>query len=141
MLTVGLPLSGKSTWARRQLNAAIVNPDSIRLALHGQRFLAEAELWVWAMAYSMASALFLAGHQLVIVDATNVSDKRRREWVARFQHPPVSEVCLELFPTSPAECARRALARGDEAILPVIDRMAREWDLGWPADWGERPPG
>ncbi|KKK82651.1 hypothetical protein LCGC14_2801230, partial [marine sediment metagenome] len=42
ILTVGLPRSGKSTWARKQ-GHPIVNPDSIRLALYGEPFIEEAE--------------------------------------------------------------------------------------------------
>ena len=37
IVTVGLPRSGKTTWAREQ-GYPIVNPDSIRLSLHGKRF-------------------------------------------------------------------------------------------------------
>ena len=34
IVMVGLPRSGKTTWARKQ-GYPIVNPDSIRLAFHG----------------------------------------------------------------------------------------------------------
>src|SRR5258706_417694 len=50
IVMVGLPWSGKSTWAREQGNWPIVCPDEIRFALHGQRFIAEAEPWVWTIA-------------------------------------------------------------------------------------------
>jgi predicted kinase len=48
ILTVGLPRSGKSSWSRQQ-TFPVVNPDSIRLALHGLRFAPEAEPFVWAI--------------------------------------------------------------------------------------------
>lgn len=66
LVTVGLPRSGKSTWAKQQ-GAPVVNPDAIRLALHGQAFLQEAEPLVWVMAKYMVEALFLAGHSTVIL--------------------------------------------------------------------------
>lgn len=42
ILTSGLPRSGKTTWALKQ-SLSIVNRDAIRLALHGQPFIPEAE--------------------------------------------------------------------------------------------------
>jgi predicted kinase len=132
-ITAGLPRSGKTTWAREQ-GCPIVNPDSIRLALHGQRFAAVAEPFVWAIAYLMVSALFLAGHVRVIVDATNVSQKRRDEWFKRF-HTPDTDVEVHVIDTPPAECIRRAGELTDPYIVPVIERMAAEWDLPKPAGW------
>lgn len=132
---VGLPRSGKSTWARQQQGAAIVNPDSIRLALHGQRFVALAEAFVWASAHVMVGALFLAGNGVVIIDATNVTTRRRQEWegaAARWD----AAVEWEVIDTSPEECIRRARAEGDLEIIPVIERMAKEWDLYRPDSWG-----
>lgn len=41
ILTIGLPRSGKSTWAKQQ-GCPVVNPDSIRLALHGKAYIQEA---------------------------------------------------------------------------------------------------
>jgi predicted kinase len=125
-LTVGLPQSGKTTWARafsRQHGAPIVNPDSIRLALHGQPFIAQAEPFVWAIAKVMVAALFLAGHEIVIVDATNISRRRRDEWKS-----PRWERAFKGFETDPAECKRRAVENGRDDLLPVIDRMMSEYE-------------
>jgi predicted kinase len=124
IVTVGLPRSGKTTWARTT-GWPIVNPDSIRLALHGQRFYGPAEPFVWAMAYAMVEALRLAGHERIVVDATNVSAKRRAEWENRYP----GAVEWKVIETPPIECIRRAVAEKDDAIIPVIQRMADEWDL------------
>lgn len=120
--TVGLPRSGKSTWARRQAYP-VVNPDSIRLALHGQRFAAEAEPFVWAIAKVMVRSLFGAGHRHVILDATNMTRKRRAEWLSRewgtfFKH----------IDTDSPTCRQRAELEKDAEILPVIDRMEAEFE-------------
>jgi hypothetical protein len=68
ILTCGLPRSGKSTWARGQ-GVPVVNPDSVRLALHGQVYRKESENMVWAIAETMIRALFIArlgdAHQVV----------------------------------------------------------------------------
>ena len=125
ILTVGLPLSGKTTWVKEQ-GKPIVNPDSIRLALHGHRFLQSAEPFVWAIAYLMARALFLAGCKDVIVDATNISRARRDKWVERFADVEVSVVC---FDVSEKECITRAELDGDKKIIPIIRRMAKNRDF------------
>lgn len=122
VLTVGLPRSGKSTWAM-QTGFPVVNPDSIRYALHGQRFIPEAEPMVWAMARYMVRSLFIAGHSIVILDATNTKVHRREEWQAHEW-----ETFYKCFPTPAEECIRRALALDDSYIIPVIERMAAEWE-------------
>jgi predicted kinase len=117
--TVGLPRSGKTTWARSQ-SYPVVNPDSIRLVLHGQRFHGPAEPWVWAMARTMVRSLFLSGHDTVILDATNLTRKRRDEWQSKEWG-----TFFKIIKATPAECMERA---GDDAeIVPVINRMMAEY--------------
>lgn len=128
ILTVGLPRSGKTTWAKTQ-GVPIVNPDSIRLALHGQRFQAEAEPFVWAIAKVMVRSLFLAGHSTVILDATNTTKKRRDEWIdkaweTRFQH----------FIAPKEVCEARSVQMGDTYILPIIAKMAAQFEPLTPSE-------
>jgi predicted kinase len=122
ILTVGLPRSGKSTWARRQ-KAPIVSPDAIRLALHGQRFELLAEPFVWAVAKTMVRALFLAGHDTVIVDATNTTKTRRDEW-----RSGAWRIGFKVLETSASECLTRATLEQDGYIVPVIERMAKQFE-------------
>lgn len=126
ILTVGLPRSGKSTWARGR-GFPIVCPDAIRLALHGQTFEPRAEPMVWAIARVMVAALFEAGHERVILDACNTTEKRRGEWKDERWR-----VWFECFPTDAATCIQRAKATGREDITPVIERMAAQ--LEWPQE-------
>lgn len=128
IVCVGLPRSGKTTWSRfyaSKHGCAIVNPDSVRLAIHGQRFILEAEGFVWATVRAMVKALFLAGHELVIVDATNVTRKRRDDWKARGSE---WQTVFKVFDTPMSECLKRAQATEDTEIVPVIERMAGEWE-------------
>jgi predicted kinase len=122
ILTVGLPRSGKSTWAR-STGHPIANPDAIRLALYGQRFYQPAEPFVWSIAYLMVEALFKAGHDTVIVDATNTTSKRRDEWKSRFD-----DVKLQRFNAGAEVCIERAKTMGDSEIIREIERMAAEAD-------------
>jgi predicted kinase len=134
---IGLPRSGKSTEARK-LGHPIVNPDSIRVSLHGQRFFAPAEPFVWAVAHLMVDALFKAGHSHVILDACNTTHKRLDVWSKLCEENGV-EFQQFFVRTGPTECIRRAMQEGDREIIPVINRMADESDLmGLAAYWG--PP-
>lgn len=129
ILTIGLPRSGKTTWARSQ-DYPIVNPDSIRLALHGQRFSANAEPMVWVIAEIMVEALFKAGHTRVIVDATNNTAKRRNFWRDKFNDRVT--VVSKVFPSSAEGCIERAQIMKDEEIIPIIKRMDEQSD--WRGD-------
>ena len=122
VLMVGLPRSGKSYCAKR-MKHPIVCPDAIRLALHGQQFVASAEPMVWAVAKLMVASLFEAGHLIVILDACNGTKKRRAEWA----NESYRRVYLTV-PTPLEECATRARAEGRENLLPIIERMAASWE-------------
>ena len=122
--TAGLPYSGKTTWAKKQ-DSPIVCPDCIRIALHGHKFIPEAEEFVWAIAKKMVEALFLAGHNTVILDATNTTKERRDHWISSrwatnfHRIPTPKEICIE-----------RALSVDDMAIIPIIEKMAES--MGYP---------
>ena len=121
VLTVGFPYSGKSTWAREQ-RCPVVSPRAVRLAVHGQSFIKEAEPYVWMVARHMVAALFLAGHDRVIVDATNNTRKRREWW-----RSDKWRLAVQNFPVEAVECMRRAVEEaGDEEIVPEIQRMENE---------------
>jgi predicted kinase len=121
-MTVGLPRSGKTTYAH-VMTVPIVNPDSIRLALHGQRFISDAEPMVWAIARYMVIALFEAGHDEVILDATNTTVKRREEWV--------DKRWIRVFCPMTADkdtCLARAARLNDMEIVPIIEKMAAQFE-------------
>ena len=123
LILIGLPRSGKSSWAKEQRNMPMVNPDSIRLGLHGKRFESLAEPFVWATAMLMVRSLFLAGHDMVILDATNTTQKRRDFWKS-----DEWELKFKLFNTSKEVCIERAKKDGMEDLIPVIERMDKEFE-------------
>lgn len=132
MLTVGLPRSGKSTWARTQ-GVPVVNPDSIRLALHGSAFIGLAEPFVWAIAKVMVRALFLCGHDRVILDATNTTRKRRDEWKSQTWRRKFHEV-----PTEVGECLQRVRLAGDDEVDGLREAIIRMDENFEPVEPGER---
>ena len=121
VLLMGLPRSGKTIEATRlskERGWPMVNPDSIRLALHGQAFYGPAEDFIWAIAKLMVRSLFGAGHKVVILDSTNITRKRRDAWQSKEYDRALivveedKEVCLE---------------RAVEELKPVIERMFESW--------------
>lgn len=123
MLLIGLPRSGKSTWAKSQ-NHPVVNPDSIRLAIHGHAYIPKAEPLVWATAKIMVAALFLAGHNKVVMDATNLTEESRSKWLSDDW-----ECVYNAFHTPKEICIERAIASGTEYLIPVIEEMAVTMDI------------
>jgi predicted kinase len=102
---VGLPRSGKSTWANknyRRLRATIVSGDDVRRALGINRFDPKQEPEVQRILKIMVEALLLRG-QDVIIDETNHTKFRRLRWVGlaaggfcqlhyvQFDHPSMEE--------------------------------------------------
>ena len=128
-MTVGLPRSGKSTWAVSQ-TFPIVNPDSIRLALHGQPFIGSAEPFVWAIAKCMVEALFIAGHRNVILDATNTTRQRRDQWKSdnwkrkfvKFLGPIDKQTCIDRVIKSHFDDQHK------DNLIKAIDRMIETWE-------------
>ena len=121
ILTVGLPRSGKTTWAKKQ-GHPIVNRDAIRLALHGQAFIGASEDMVTAIESYMVKSLFLAGHDTVIVDATNLKEKYRKRW----EYLGSWTVTTHILTTSKEVCIQRAKDGDRDDLIPVIERMAAD---------------
>lgn len=128
ILLIGLPRSGKSTYARGH-GAPIVNPDSIRLAIHGHAFIGQSEILVWPIAMLMVRALFEAGHCEVILDATNTTKERRKFWKSKSWQVECKE-----FLTQADVCIARAGESGRFDLVPVIERMAATFE---PLEAGE----
>jgi len=122
IMLMGLPRAGKSMWARAS-GVPVVNPDSIRLAMHEQPYIKAAEPFVWAIAKTMVKALFLAGHDKVVLDATNTTRKRRDEWRDGDWAVRVHE-----FTASIDLCIQRAKSSNRDDLIPVIERMFENYE-------------
>jgi predicted kinase len=80
VVMVGVPGSGKSTYAREHFRV-IVSPDEIRLRDFGAAFDAKVERRVWRRAYAETRSLLAAGH-VTCFDATSVTRRRRARLTA-----------------------------------------------------------
>lgn len=121
---VGLPRSGKSTWAKKT-SLPIVNPDGIRLALTGRRWYGPIEHEVWATARTMVRALFWGGNKVVILDSTNFQQRARDTFIP-------SPDCIwkrrfVLFDTPADVCKERAKKTYPD-LCDIIDWFAEHWE-------------
>ena len=123
ILTVGLPRCGKSTWAKEQ-GIVVVNPDSIRLAIHGQRFDKEFENLVWYIAKVMVKSQFEYGEDTIIIDATNTTPFARAQWKSNNW-----ERKYKIFKPNPEICCSRAVDTLQMDIIPIINKMYQQWDI------------
>ena len=121
--TVGLPRSGKSTWADKwaaeKPNRVVVAADDFRLALHGTPWLAAAEPLIHATVKLAVRALLIRGFD-VVVDETNLTPGQKASWS---EIDPEAEFVL--FDATPEVCKQRAIDTGQDYLVPVIDRMSK----------------
>ncbi len=133
VVMVGLPRSGKSTVVDRDYLSqgyAVVCPDEVRRAIHGQRFVASAERWVWATVFTMVDALRRRGCR-VVVDACNVTREHRKPWVERGATFHVLHLNAQI-------CIDRVMAANESGHLDYEDAVRLEeaikrMDAAWEA--------
>lgn len=126
IILVGLPRSGKSTWAARQ-SFPIVCPDTARLAIHGQRYLQEREDEVATFTDQLVEYFLRQEHAAVVIDATHTTEKRRDHWR---QFESRAKLQFVFFDTPEGVC----LSRADDVLKPVIRRMAEQFEPLTPAE-------
>ncbi|MDX1673281.1 MAG: AAA family ATPase [Longimicrobiales bacterium] len=80
VVMIGLPASGKTTWAERNFRT-LVSPDRIRLEEFGTEFDEAIEDDVWSLAYGRTREA-LEADDVVCFDATSLSRTRRRRLLA-----------------------------------------------------------
>lgn len=122
ILLVGLPGSGKSTWARAQ-GLTVLSSDEMRLLLSGDETNQSIHSKVFgAMRYLLRKRVEL-GAGPTIIDATNLRRKDRKSWL-RFAAKLGAKVEAKYFDV-PLEVALER-NRGRQRVVPeeVIRTMA-----------------
>ena len=108
--------------------AIIVNRDAIRLTLYDERYIAEYENEVNTLEEFMVAAHFRYGYDIVIVDACHHKREYRDRW-HRIAKENGWEIRFRVVDTPAEECLRRAREKGDDYIIPVIEKQAGEADF------------
>ena len=115
---VGLPASGKSTYTEAHKECVVVSTDAIREELLGSAENQERGAEVFAEAHRRVAQALAEGHD-VIIDATNVIRKARKQWTAHNARHVAVYVA-----TDKEECKRRNAQRERVVSTEVIERMA-----------------
>ena len=130
-ITVGLPGSGKSTWAAKAQEAGwvdvIINPDKIREELTGDASDQSRNRDVWQLTYQRAEA-WLQADCKVLIDATFLTPKARKEPLALVEVPTAV-----WFNTPVDVCFERNLNRDRVVPEHAMERMKAQWSQCRPA--------
>ena len=130
ILTVGLPASGKSTWAKEQVarsqgNIKRVNRDDLR-AMIDPNWTKHKERFIIVVRNSIIADALSFGHD-VIVDDTNLQPAARANIEENF---PCNTIEYKVFDVPFDECMRRNALREGTARVPdeAMFRMKRDWE-------------
>lgn len=121
ILTVGIPGSGKSTWAQELRRTSppgsvrVVERDELRTLLFTDAYHRgtpdnKSENQVTALQEKLVEEGLRAGATVIVSD-THVEPRRVRPWVEKAQAAG-AECAFEYFDVAPEECKRRNSARG-----------------------------
>jgi len=136
---VGIPASGKSTWADHQ-NDQIICPDTYRRQVYGgapvNGLIPDHEKEIWRWAYSQLNLAQKERHSLIF-DATNLSQSRRtrlRNLAPRHNHVAVYfetplELCLERNAEREHPVPEQVVADMHSRLVPPTH--AEGWDDVW----------
>jgi predicted kinase len=125
IVLIGLPASGKSTWAAGQRPAVTLSSDEVRRMLAGDTTDQTIHAHVFATLRFLLRRRLLMARGDTIVDATNLAPRWRRDWIRLAQRAgvPVEAVW---FDTPLDVCLARNAAR--ERVVPeaAIRAMAAQ---------------
>lgn len=134
ILTVGIPGSGKSTWAKQlaiqKPGYQLISTDSIRAQLYGD----EAVQGNWMeIQRSLLTQLkttrqsIAQGHLIaVIYDATNARRRHRREFIQLARDCGYAPIVAAWIDTPLAVCLQRNAGRSRQVPAEIIEKMHRQ---------------
>ncbi len=133
-LLVGIPASGKSTWAQQEADflesekktTAIISRDYVRQQLLGitgdedidKKTYFSKEREVFNEFVRQVNEAMELGIDVVFVDATHISPQSRRKTLSRLRPDYSTSLVLEVFTTPPEVCADRNETRTGFAKVP-----------------------
>lgn len=126
-LLVGVPGSGKTTWANKnhKENEVVLSSDLIRKELFNDETNQENNKLVFTTLYNRARELLKSGKS-VIIDATNVTIKDRSRALKNFTNFSVIKVAI-VFKTATDICKFRDKNRTRTVGEEVIDKFTEKF--------------
>ena len=131
LMLVGLPGSGKSTYAEKFLKTGykIHSSDAIREELTGSMESQEVNTAVFNLLHERVKKDLLKGNN-VIYDATNISWKRRKAFLSELSKIKCKKVCHVI--ATPFEiCIKQNKTRTHVVPFDVVARMYTNFDIPW----------
>jgi len=129
ILMVGLPSSGKSTYAKTLVNdnTILLSSDALRKELLGDEKCQENNELVFRTLYNRAKKYLLDGKD-VIIDSTNINMKDRRRTLSNFQKIDVEKTAI-LMATPIEMCYLRDYNRERKVGKQVIDKFLHRFEI------------
>jgi len=136
-MLVGLPGSGKSTYAEAlsgQTGAVVVSPDAIREELYGSAEIQGNKNKVFRLVHERIRKGLASGRD-VILDATNVSSKKRKNMLLNIKEIECQKNCVVLV-TPFEECLKNNANRKRTVSVGDMVRMLKSWETPyWFEGW------
>lgn len=129
ILTVGLPASGKSTWAKERIrkseNFVRINRDDIRMMLKNQGQLdPNLENMVTDIQHSIVN-LALSRKQNIIIDNTHLKRKYITDMIEKYNHR--ADIEFMVFDVPADKCIERDKLRSNSVGEAVITKFAKDF--------------
>ncbi len=121
VVLVGIPGSGKSTWAAKQ-NAPVLSSDEIRRLITGDAANQSVNRLVFQTMRRMLGAMLAAGAGRVIVDSTALTRKERRTWL-RWAELHGCDAEAVFFDVPREVCEERNAARSRVVPPEAMERL------------------
>jgi predicted kinase len=128
-IMIGLPRCGKSTWVENnKTNEIIISADDLRYIVYNQRFWGDGEALMWSIRGMMLKYLMQQGVD-IIIDETNTTKERRKPILKLAKQFGYKVTGCVVEGSWVDECTQRAKAAGQEDLIPIIQRMANQFEL------------
>jgi len=128
-LMCGLPRSGKSTWIKNnKTNEVVVSADDIRYLVYNQQFWGDGEPLMWSIRGMMLKYLMQQGVD-IIIDETNTMSERRQpiiKMAKKYGYYIIGNTIEGIWVDT---CIARAKEINQDYLIPVIERMAAQFEL------------
>lgn len=128
-ILVGLPASGKSTYAGKyaQIGWRIISSDGIREELYGDASIQKKPNEIFAQMRERLETS-LNNNENIIIDATNLTAKNRTFFLDVIKYYSYTVVAI-VFNTPLEECKKRNDERDRKVPIEVIEHMAGKIEL------------